>query len=87
MLLIILVASCAGPNTVVDTPSIDGEIAGFFKGLLHGIIAPVTFVISLFSDKVSMYEVHNTGALYDLGFALGAMIIVGGGGRSSSRRK
>jgi len=52
--------------------------------LWHGIIAPITFIISLFTDSVSMYEVHNTGGWYDFGFVLGVGILFGGGGSASS---
>lgn len=55
-------------------------------GLWHGIIAPVTFILSLIFDKISLYEVHNTGGWYDLGFVLGAGILFGGGGRASRKR-
>ena len=63
---------------------------GFWRGLWNGIIAPITFVISLFTDKVRMYEVHNNGGWYDFGFVLGAMIAFGGsagGGGVASRRR
>lgn len=43
------------------------------------MIAPVTFIISLFSESVNIYEVHNTGGWYDFGFVLGAGILLGGG--------
>jgi hypothetical protein len=43
--------------------------AGFWLGLWHGIITPVTFVISLFSSAVGIYEVHNNGGWYDTGFS------------------
>ena len=51
-------------------------------------IIPVTFVISLFNDNVSIYEVDNNGNWYDFGFMLG---IAGpfsgiGGGASRARR-
>ena len=45
---------------------------GFWLGLWHGLILPVTFVVSLFSDTVGIYEVDNNGHFYDLGFLLGA---------------
>ncbi len=38
----------------------------------HGLILPVTFVVSLFAEDVSIYEVHNSGHWYDFGFLLGA---------------
>jgi hypothetical protein len=62
----------------VGTAAADGDVAGFFLGLWHGIISPVTFVISLFTDGVNIYEVHNNGNWYDFGFVLGAGILFGG---------
>lgn len=58
---------------------------GFWSGLWHGIIAPVTFIISLFSDTVAMYDVNNNGSWYDFGFVLGAGILFGGGSRAAKR--
>ena len=84
----LLLAGCAaGPNALLDTPDDEGDIAGFWDGLWHGIIAPVTFVISLFSDNVHMYDVYNNGGWYNFGFLFGITAIWGGGGRSSARRR
>lgn len=85
-LVVLLIAGCAGgPNPAVGTPDEDGKVAGFSTGLWHGIISPITFVISLFSDKVNFYEVHNNGGWYNFGFVLGAGILFGGGGKASSK--
>lgn len=87
VLMLVLLAGCvAGPNAMVNTPDEAGRIAGFWQGLWHGIIAPVTFVISLFSDKVHVFETHNNGNWYVFGFLLGLTAVWGGGGRASSRR-
>lgn len=84
--LLLTLASCAaGPNTLQGTPDPGGEVAGFWLGLWHGIIAPITFIISLFSDAVDMYDVHNNGGWYNFGFLLGVLIIFGGGGGGASR--
>lgn len=86
VLLMLLLAACvAGANPGVDTPAADGDIAGFWMGLWHGVIAPLTFVISLFTENVSIYEVHNSGGWYDFGFVLGAGILLGGGGAGVRR--
>lgn len=86
IVILLTLAACApGPNQLQDTQNPDGEVAGFWQGLWHGIIAPVTFVISLFNHNVSMYEVFNNGGWYNLGFAIGAMIITGGGSRGAGK--
>jgi hypothetical protein len=45
--------------------------AGFWAGLWHGIIAPITFIVSLFDREVSIYETNNNGRWYEFGFMLG----------------
>jgi len=86
--VLLLLTSCApGPNIQEGVASQGGEIAGFWLGLWHGIIAPITFVISLFSDNVNVYEIHNNGNWYNFGFVLGAGVLLGGGGAGSRGRK
>ena len=85
--MLLLAACAAGVNPEVGVSSPDGDLAaGFWLGLWHGIIAPVTFVISLFTDNVNLYEVHNNGNWYDFGFVLGAGILFGGGGLGTRRK-
>ena len=86
-LLLVLSACAAGPNAAVDVASAEGEVAGFWLGLWQGIIVPITWIISLFSDTVNIYEVHNNGGWYDTGFLLGAGVFLGGGGAGASRRR
>jgi hypothetical protein len=88
MLVMLTFSGCVpGPNEATDTPDSEGEVAGFWQGLWQGIIAPFTFIISLFSDSVNVYEVHNNGGWYNFGFLLGASIIFGGGGGGAARRR
>ena len=85
---LVLSACAAGPNQLRNTPDEDGEVAGFWLGIWHGFIAPFTFIISLFSRNVYVFEVHNNGGWYTFGFLLGASMIFGGsGGGAASRRK
>lgn len=44
---------------------------GFFLGLWHGFMAPLSFIFSLFTDAVRVYAVPNVGRWYDFGFLLG----------------
>jgi len=84
---ITFVSCLAGPNAATGIPGGDGGVAGFWMGLWHGIIAPVTFIISLFTDNIQMYEIHNNGNWYDFGFVLGAGILFGGGHRASRKKR
>lgn len=86
LMVLVLAACAAGPNAAVDVPDVDGDTAGFFLGLWHGIISPVTLVISLFTDNVNVYEVHNTGNWYDFGFVFAIVSFVGGGRGARKRR-
>ena len=52
--------------------------AGFRAGLWHGMISPITFAVSLFHPQVRIYETHNRGRRYDLGFIIGASAALGG---------
>src|SRR5512144_2972953 len=65
-----------GANPLLNQPDAQGRIARAGAGLWHGIIAPVTLVISFFNSDVRMYEVHNAGSEYDLGFLLGVTIVI-----------
>jgi hypothetical protein len=86
--LVVVTAGCvAGPNAFEDTANEDGKVAGFWQGLWHGIIAPITFIVSLFSSGVHIYEVHNNGAWYNLGYLFGLSMILGGGGGGAARRR
>ena len=87
ILAVLLLAGCAaGTNPTVDVLDVDGKSAGFWSGLWHGIISPITFIISLFTDNVNVYEVFNSGNWYDFGFILGVCIIFGGGARGTKRK-
>ncbi len=88
LILALISAACApGPNDAEKTPDAKGKVAGFFKGFWHGLISPITFIISIFSKKVRFYEIHNSGILYNFGFVLGAGLFLGGGilGRKKCR--
>jgi hypothetical protein len=67
----------AGPKSKYQAP--DAEPAGFWAGVWHGTIMPITFIVSLFNDGVRIYETHNNGKWYDFGFLIGASIVLGGG--------
>jgi hypothetical protein len=81
--VVLLLAACAaGPNPAAAGGS--GDLAGFWLGLWHGVISPVTFVVSLFTDQVNLYEVRNDGNWYDAGFVVGVSVAFSGAGGSGA---
>ncbi len=65
-----------GPNPLMNQPDARGETAGALVGLWHGIISPVTLLISFANPGVQMYEVHNDGSPYNLGFLFGFIVLL-----------
>ena len=57
--------------------------AGFFMGVLHGIISPFRLVASFLWD-VEVYRKHNEFGWYLAGFIFGILVLVGGGAKSQS---
>jgi hypothetical protein len=88
LLVVLVLAACApSANPLIDQAVGDGSSAGFLLGIWHGFIVVITFFISLFSDSVGVYEVHNTGWSYNLGYLIGLMMALGGSGAGAGRRK
>ena len=86
VVMLLLSACAAGANPETGVAAADGDVAGFWLGLWHGVIAPITFIISLFSDTVYIYEVHNNGNWYNFGFMFGLSASLGGSGAGSRGR-
>ena len=77
-----------GPNPQANKPDAHGSPASILLGIWHGIISPVTLVVSFIDPNVQMYEVHNDGSPYNLGFLLGvALVFVFLGVFAGSRRR
>jgi len=87
LVLVGLTSCAAGPDTQRAVANAGGHVAGFWLGLWHGIIAPITFLISLFTKTINVYEIHNNGNWYNFGFVLGAGILFGGGAAGSRKRR
>ncbi|GAA4122804.1 hypothetical protein GCM10022415_27230 [Knoellia locipacati] len=86
-MLLLLGACAASGNESAGTAA--GQ-PNFWPGLWHGLISPITFLVSLFRDDVGIYEVRNSGAWYDFGFMVGVSIAFGStarAGAGSSRRR
>ena len=81
MVTLLLLSSCLPNESLVLTE----EPAGFFMGIWHGWVAPLSLIVSIFKEGVRIYEPNNTGWWYDFGFYIA--IISGFGGISLSRKK
>ena len=81
--VLIMLSSCAEVQHVEACQT--GHTYGFFGGLWHGIIAPGSFVVSLFSDQVAVWAINNNGGWYTFGFLIGVGSL-GFGGSKASRK-
>lgn len=81
ILVSILFTACL-PGTLFPSSR---KPAGFFMGIWHGWIAPISLIVSIFRPGVRIYEPFNTGWWYDFGYYMA--IISGFGGLSLARRK
>lgn len=70
LLLILFMSSCADVQPQIQT-CLEGHRYGFWGGLWHGIIAPISFIGSLFSDNIDVWAINNNGGWYTFGFLLG----------------
>lgn len=68
-----------------DGKNTENNKAGFFWGVWHGWVAPVSLIIGIFRDNISIYEENNVGWFYDFGYYIA--VISGFGGIALSRKK
>lgn len=85
--VLLVLAACAATGN--DSAGGAGGQPGFWLGLWHGVISPVTVIVSLFRDDVGIYAVANSGAWYDVGFMVGVSAFFGSTSRSggTARRR
>lgn len=84
VLLFFFLSACTAEPQQVES-CVQGEPAGFFMGIWHGVIAPITFILSIFFESIEVYAKNNTGGWYDLGFLIGVGAFSGGAGRASRK--
>jgi len=82
LILVLMSAVSCFPGGGHSTPD---NRAGFFTGIWHGWIAPVSLIVGIFSDGIRVYEPNNTGWWYDFGFYVA--VIAGFGSLSLVRRE
>lgn len=79
--LVVFMAGCADVEPHVQQ-CLEGHTYGFWGGLWHGMICPLSFIGSLFSDDIAVWAANNNGGWYAFGFLLGAGALVGGSSKS-----
>ncbi len=87
LIIVLVISGCAPGNERWDQEVNPGELAGFWVGVWHGLIIVITFIVSLFTKEVGLYEINSTGWPYNLGFLIGLYLSVGGGLHIKRRRK
>lgn len=70
-----LQVNAPGQNPLANKADANGHVAGLWMGIWHGVISPITLIVSFFNPIVQMYEVHNDGSQYNLGFLIGVAIV------------
>lgn len=79
--MVMILAGCVpgdGKNT-------QARPAGFFWGIWHGWMAPLSLILGIFDSNIRIYEIFNNGWSYDFGFYIA--IISGFGSISFFRKK
>lgn len=79
-ILLLLTLAMAGCATQPDTGTF--EPPGFLLGLVHGFTILFSLIGSIFTD-IRIYAYPNSGGWYDLGYFIGALMFLGGGGASA----
>lgn len=67
--------STPGINPERNQPDEQNQVAGLVSGLWHGIIAPVMLIGSFFNPAMEIYEVHNNGTEYNIGYLIGVAFV------------
>ncbi|EWY36730.1 hypothetical protein N825_25755 [Skermanella stibiiresistens SB22] len=78
---LLLMVAVSALLTACATQPMDASLhdaPGFFSGIWHGFILPLSLVAGLVNDS-RIYAYPNTGWVYDLGFFLGVGGLAGVG--------
>jgi hypothetical protein len=69
LFFLLLISGCADYVSLDQAASI--AKVGFWHGLWHGIVFPIAWIVSLFSESTAIYAIYNNGGWYDFGFFVG----------------
>jgi hypothetical protein len=67
--ILVLLSSCAKATNIESC--VGDYTYGFWGGIWHGIVTPISFIGSLFFDNIAVYAIDNNGGWYDFGFIIG----------------
>ena len=81
--LSLALAACVAKQSMT---TVNPAAPGFLEGVWHGFIFPIAWIISLFTDDISVYAVPNNGGWYNFGYFVG-ICFLGVGARNSRRRR
>lgn len=70
-MLLLCILACAAQPVGFHPAALCGDPYGFWSGLWHGLIAPFSFLGSLFESSIAVYAPCNNGGWYSFGFCLG----------------
>jgi hypothetical protein len=79
LLIVFLLTSCAPAGMT-------SQEYGFFYGIVHGFISPFILIAKLLGAHIGLYAEHNSGTFYWLGYILGIVFLLGGGGGGVASR-
>lgn len=83
---LLMLTGCADQLTLEQAQQvIEVKPVGFWHGLWHGMVLPISWIGSLFSDNITIYCIANNGNWYNFGYALGAGAVLGGFSTSSHK--
>lgn len=85
LIITILAVLCLAGCFPHQDASLTKEPSGFFMGIWHGWITPISLIVSFFDSSVRIYEKNNTGWWYDFGYYMA--VISGFGSLALSRRQ
>lgn len=77
VVLVWVIAYHTGPEAVTFEQAMEMEAVGFWSGLWHGWIILPVWVMSWFTDHLTIYAIYNNGGWYDFGFILGISGLLG----------
>jgi hypothetical protein len=85
ILVLVTLSGCADQVTFTRAEQL--LPVGFWFGLWHGMILPISWIVSLFSDSTAVYAIYNNGGWYDFGFVLGCGALSGSSATATAKNR